>query len=113
MSLEQALDALIRSEAFERVLLERARPLVARADAGEDALVAALAAPVSALAREGTAPRATEPATRVREQPAPMDAVEATRQANAARLAQKAREGEWDRKTGQETRSICTGAKGC
>ncbi len=43
MSLEQALDALIGSEAFERLLLERARPLVARADAGEDALVAALA----------------------------------------------------------------------
>jgi hypothetical protein len=43
VSLEQALDALIGSEAFERLLLERARPLVARADAGEDALVAALA----------------------------------------------------------------------
>ena len=43
MSLEQALDALIGSEAFERLLLERARPLVARAEAGEDALVAALA----------------------------------------------------------------------
>ena len=42
VSLEQALDALIGSEAFERLLLERARPLVARADAGEDALVAAL-----------------------------------------------------------------------
>ena len=43
MSLEQALDALIGSEAFERLLLERARPVVAHADAGEDALVAALA----------------------------------------------------------------------
>jgi hypothetical protein len=42
-----------------------------------------------------------------------MDAAEATRQANAARLAQKAREDEWDRKTGQATRSICTGAKSC
>ena len=43
--LEQALDALIGSEAFERLLLqptrplERARPLLARADAGEDFLV--------------------------------------------------------------------------
>ena len=60
------------------------------------------------------ASRARRPrATRAREQPAPMDAAEATRQANAARLAQKAREDEWDRKTGQATRSICTGAKGC
>ena len=77
------------------------------------ALVAALATPGSALARDGTAPRAAGPATRVREQPGPMDATEATRQANAARLAQKAREDEWDRKTGQATRSICTGVKGC
>ena len=43
MSLEQALDALIGSEAFERLLLDRARPVVAHAEAGEDALVAALA----------------------------------------------------------------------
>jgi len=43
VSLEQALDALIGSEAFERLLLERARPVVAHADAGEDALVGALA----------------------------------------------------------------------
>src|SRR4029450_14155240 len=43
VSLEQALDALIGSEAFERLLLDRARPVVARAEAGEDALVAALA----------------------------------------------------------------------
>ena len=76
------------------------------------ALVAALAAPGSALARDSVAPRA-DPATRTREQPGPMDAAEATRQANAARLARKAREDEWDRKTGQATRSICPGAKGC
>ena len=43
MSLEPALDALFGSEAFDRLLLVRARPLVARADAGEAALVAALA----------------------------------------------------------------------
>jgi hypothetical protein len=78
------------------------------------ALVAApVAAPGSALARDGTAPRAAGPATRPRERPGPMDTAEATRQANAARLAQKAREDEWDRKTGQATRSICTGAKSC
>ncbi len=41
--LERALEALIGSEAFERLLLERARPLLARADAGQDFLVAALA----------------------------------------------------------------------
>ena len=76
-------------------------------------LAAALAAPGSALARDWTAPRAADPATRAWERPGPMDAAEATRQAKAARLAQKAREDEWDRKTGQATRSICTGAKGC
>jgi hypothetical protein len=77
------------------------------------ALAAAFAAPGGALARDGAASRSAGPATRAREQPGPMDAAEATRQANAARLAQKAREDEWDRKTGQATRSICTGAKGC
>ena len=41
--LEGLLDVLIGSEAFERLLLERARPILARADAGEDFLVAALA----------------------------------------------------------------------
>jgi transcription-repair coupling factor (superfamily II helicase) len=41
--LERLLDVLIGSEAFERLLLERARPILARADAGEDFLVAALA----------------------------------------------------------------------
>ncbi|HYF12545.1 MAG TPA: CarD family transcriptional regulator, partial [Actinomycetota bacterium] len=34
---------MIRSDAFERLLTERARPILARADAGEDAVVAALA----------------------------------------------------------------------
>ena len=80
------------------------------------AIAAALVAFVatgSALARDGTAPRAAGPATRAGERPGPMDAAEATRQANVARLAQKAREDEWDPKTGQATRSICTGAKGC
>ena len=41
--LDRLLDALIGSDAFERVLLERARPILARADAGEDFVVAALA----------------------------------------------------------------------
>jgi transcription-repair coupling factor (superfamily II helicase) len=41
--LERLLDTLIGSEAFERLLLERARPVLARADAGEDYLIAALA----------------------------------------------------------------------
>jgi transcription-repair coupling factor (superfamily II helicase) len=41
--MERLLDTLIGSEAFERLLLERARPVVARADAGEDFLVASLA----------------------------------------------------------------------
>ncbi|MFL5153913.1 MAG: hypothetical protein ACJ8C3_13740 [Microvirga sp.] len=77
------------------------------------ALVALVAATGGALARDSTAPRSAEPALRAREQRGPMDATEAMRQANAARLAQKAREDEWDRKTGQATRSICTGAKGC
>jgi transcription-repair coupling factor (superfamily II helicase) len=41
--LDRFLDALIGSEAFERVLLDRARPVVARADAGRDFVAAALA----------------------------------------------------------------------
>ena len=43
MSLEQALEALIGSEPFERLLLERARPIAAHAGAGEDAVIAGLA----------------------------------------------------------------------
>ncbi|MGZ4110687.1 MAG: transcription-repair coupling factor, partial [Actinomycetota bacterium] len=54
MSLDRALEALVASEPFERLLLERARPILAHADAGEDAVVAALAraldAPVLAVA---------------------------------------------------------------
>ncbi|MFB3738632.1 MAG: CarD family transcriptional regulator, partial [Candidatus Velamenicoccus archaeovorus] len=41
--LQSVLDVLIGSEPFERLLVERARPIVARAEAGVDALLAALA----------------------------------------------------------------------
>jgi transcription-repair coupling factor (superfamily II helicase) len=41
--LDRLLDVLIGSEAFERLLTERARPVLVRADAGRDYLVAALA----------------------------------------------------------------------
>ena len=41
--MERLLDTLIGSQAFERLLLERARPVVARSDAGEDFFVSALA----------------------------------------------------------------------
>ncbi|MGZ5213565.1 MAG: hypothetical protein ACXWXM_07625, partial [Actinomycetota bacterium] len=54
MTLERALDALISSEPFERLLLERARPILAHAAAGEDAVIAGLAraldAPILAVA---------------------------------------------------------------
>ena len=54
MGLGETLDVLVRSEPFERLLLERARPIVARAEAGEDFVVAgvatALDAPVLAVA---------------------------------------------------------------
>ena len=43
MDLAKLLDDLIGSEPFERLLLERARPIVARAEAGQDFVVAALA----------------------------------------------------------------------
>ena len=43
MELQQLLDAVIETEPFERLLVERARPIVARAEAGRDFLVAALA----------------------------------------------------------------------
>ena len=52
--LETALDTLIGSEAFERVLLEpthpldRSRPVLVRSDAGQDFLVAALARAIDA-----------------------------------------------------------------
>jgi transcription-repair coupling factor (superfamily II helicase) len=43
VSLEGALDALVASEPFERLLLERARPILAHTEAGQDALLAGLA----------------------------------------------------------------------
>ena len=43
MGLEEALEALIASEPFERLLLERARPIAAHAGAGQDAVIAGLA----------------------------------------------------------------------
>ncbi len=46
--LERLLDVLIGSEVFERLLLERARPIVARADAGQDYLVASIARGIDA-----------------------------------------------------------------
>ena len=42
MSLREVLDALVRGAPIERVLLERERPIVAKVDAGQDALLAAL-----------------------------------------------------------------------
>ncbi|HET6713736.1 MAG TPA: transcription-repair coupling factor [Actinomycetota bacterium] len=54
MGLRDALEVLVGSEPFERLLLERARPIVARAEAGEDFVVAgvatALEAPLLAVA---------------------------------------------------------------
>src|SRR5439155_24882156 len=43
VGLEDALDLLVSSPPFERLLLARERPIVARADAGEDFLIAGLA----------------------------------------------------------------------
>jgi transcription-repair coupling factor (superfamily II helicase) len=52
--LDRLLDALITSEPFERLLVDRARPILARAEAGRDFLIAALAraleSPVLAVA---------------------------------------------------------------
>ena len=54
MSLDLALDALATSSPFERLLVERARPILAHAEAGGDAVIAALAraldVPVLAIA---------------------------------------------------------------
>ncbi|HEY1127246.1 MAG TPA: transcription-repair coupling factor, partial [Actinomycetota bacterium] len=54
VSLDLLLDDMTRSEPFERLLLERARPVLGRADAGSDFVVASLAraldAPVLAVA---------------------------------------------------------------
>lgn len=77
-------------------------------------LLAALVAPVGALARDWTSPRAADAATRDWERRGtPADAAELKAQSNAAARVQKAREEEWDRRTRRATRSICTGAKGC
>ncbi|MGH2635832.1 MAG: hypothetical protein ACRDHU_06785, partial [Actinomycetota bacterium] len=63
--LEGSLDALIGSQAFERLLTDRSRPVLARADAGEDFVVAALAraleGPVLVVA---AGPREAEPLVR-------------------------------------------------
>lgn len=48
MTLREVLDTLVTSEPFERLLLERARPIVARADAGQDFLLAGLAVALDA-----------------------------------------------------------------
>jgi len=48
MSLREVLQALVTSEPFERLLLERARPIVARADAGHDFLLGGLAVALDA-----------------------------------------------------------------
>jgi transcription-repair coupling factor (superfamily II helicase) len=54
VGLREAVEVLVRSEPFEKLLLERARPIVARAEAGEDFVVAgvatALEAPIFAVA---------------------------------------------------------------
>ncbi|HEX9716541.1 MAG TPA: DEAD/DEAH box helicase, partial [Actinomycetota bacterium] len=61
MTLDRLLDDLVRSEPFERLLLERARPVLARAAAGADFVVAAVAraldAPILAV---GPGPREAE-----------------------------------------------------
>ena len=53
MGLRDIVDALVTSEPFEQLLLERARPIVARAEAAEDLVAAAVAvaldAPVMAV----------------------------------------------------------------
>ncbi|MDP9118657.1 MAG: hypothetical protein M3M93_00060, partial [Actinomycetota bacterium] len=48
MTLREVLDVLVGSPPFERLLLERARPIVAKADAGEDFLLAGLAVALDA-----------------------------------------------------------------
>ena len=48
MSLRDVLDALVGATPIERVLLERERPIVAKVDAGQDALLAALAVALDA-----------------------------------------------------------------
>jgi transcription-repair coupling factor (superfamily II helicase) len=48
VSLQEVVEAFVASEPFERLLLERARPVVARAGAGEDLVVAGLATALDA-----------------------------------------------------------------
>ena len=48
MGLRDAIDVVVRSAPFEQLLLERARPIVARAAAGEDLVVAAVATALDA-----------------------------------------------------------------
>ena len=61
MSFREVLDALVGSEPFERLLLERARPIVARADAGQDFLLAGLAVALDApMLVVGPGPREAE-----------------------------------------------------
>jgi transcription-repair coupling factor (superfamily II helicase) len=48
VSLREIVDAMVASEGFERMLLERARPIVARAQAAEDLVVAAVAVALDA-----------------------------------------------------------------
>ena len=43
MSLQEILGDLVASEPFERMLLERARPILARAEAGQDFVIAGVA----------------------------------------------------------------------
>jgi hypothetical protein len=43
VSLQGVLDAFVTSESFERLMLARERPILARAGAGEDFVIAGLA----------------------------------------------------------------------
>ncbi len=61
MSLDPVLEAVTRSEPFERLLLERARPITAHARAGSDCLIAGLAVALeSPLLAVASGPRESE-----------------------------------------------------
>jgi hypothetical protein len=75
------------------------------------ALFAALV--TGASGQDWTAPRTTDRAARSWERSEDRSSAGWEAQAKKAAQVQKAREDEWDRKTKQVTRSICTGAKGC
>jgi len=75
------------------------------------AFFAALA--TGASGQDWTAPRTTDRAARSWERAEDRSLAAWEAQAKKAAQVQKAREDEWDRKTKQVTRSICTGAKGC